>query len=204
LRGCARRGQGCNPVTGAPWLAYYTVRRRATMPPRWQHWRPGPGGAGSTGGRPPTRRTPRRLGAATRHPRPPAPLRHLLLLPLGESPLGPCGAARRSAYGISDFYRSHQGGYPGTPMGGRPSDERLPGPETGALPALPPDDRRDRRPLPRLSRSSRPSVRSAARSSATEAAASRTDRPVARRNRRRSLEVAGRLVLLHPFDPVHG
>jgi len=36
----------------------------------------------------------------------------------GESPLGPwAGLPADPAYGISGFYRSHQGGYPGTPHG---------------------------------------------------------------------------------------
>jgi hypothetical protein len=36
----------------------------------------------------------------------------------GESPLGPwAGLPADPAYNISGFYRSHQGGYPGTPHG---------------------------------------------------------------------------------------
>jgi len=36
----------------------------------------------------------------------------------GESPLGPwAGLPADPAYGIAGFYRSHQGGYPGTPHG---------------------------------------------------------------------------------------
>jgi hypothetical protein len=36
----------------------------------------------------------------------------------GESPLGPwAGLPNDPAYRIADFYRSHQGGYPGTPHG---------------------------------------------------------------------------------------
>jgi hypothetical protein len=36
----------------------------------------------------------------------------------GESPLGPwAGLPNDPAYHIADFYRSHQGGYPGTPHG---------------------------------------------------------------------------------------
>jgi hypothetical protein len=36
----------------------------------------------------------------------------------GESPLGPwAGHPNDPAYRIADFYRSHQGGYPGTPHG---------------------------------------------------------------------------------------
>jgi len=36
----------------------------------------------------------------------------------GESPLGPwAGLPNDPAYGIADFYRSHTGGYPGTPHG---------------------------------------------------------------------------------------
>jgi hypothetical protein len=36
----------------------------------------------------------------------------------GESPLGPwAGLPNDPSYRIADFYRSHQGGYPGTPHG---------------------------------------------------------------------------------------
>jgi hypothetical protein len=36
----------------------------------------------------------------------------------GESPLGPwAGLPNDPAYGIADFYRAHEGGYPGTPHG---------------------------------------------------------------------------------------
>ena len=36
----------------------------------------------------------------------------------GESPFGPwAGLPNDPAYGIADFYRAHQGGYPGTPHG---------------------------------------------------------------------------------------
>jgi hypothetical protein len=36
----------------------------------------------------------------------------------GESPLGPwAGLPNDPAYRIADFYRSHEGGYPGTPHG---------------------------------------------------------------------------------------
>jgi len=36
----------------------------------------------------------------------------------GESPLGPwAGLPNDPAYRIADFYRAHQGGYPGTPHG---------------------------------------------------------------------------------------
>jgi hypothetical protein len=36
----------------------------------------------------------------------------------GESPLGPwAGLPNDPAYGIADFYRTHEGGYPGSPHG---------------------------------------------------------------------------------------
>ena len=103
----------------------------------------------------------------------------------GESPLGPwAGLPNDPAYRIADFYRAHEGGYPGTAHGWSAFwTNGYRAPAARALPAVSPHDRRERRPLPgrAVPGAGRADQRRFLR--LLRPAASRTERPVSRLNR---------------------